>query len=172
MSKIPIVLVIAFLYSSPSLAVGEGPVSDRFQYTPASYHEGEFDGAKANAWVGLYGQFENENTLIEEVKVEESLERRKNALGMGIGLEIAPLFGTYGVFRTSIKNDTSTYVAIGITADALSIDAADSLDSRNDGEFSYGFGVNNSSYNVEYMVYMDEENRGVSAIGLGFISEF
>ena len=177
MSRTPIVIVIAFLYISPPLAASDGLISDGFQYTPAAYHEGGFDGAEANAWMGLYGQFKNENTLIEEIMAEESLEHRKSALGTSIGFEFAPLYGTYGVFRTtinrtSIENDESTYLAIGITADELSLDGADSPDSRNEGEFSYGFGVNNSSYNIEYMVYMDEENYGVSAISLGFISEF
>ena len=172
MSRIPIVIVIALLYSSPSLATGDGFVSDRFQYTPATYHEDGFDGTEADDWMGIYGQLIYEYTTIEEVQVEEALESSKSALGTSIGLEVAPLYGTYGVFRTSIENDESTYLAIGITADELSLDGVDSLDSSNEGEFSYGFGINNSSYNIEYMVYMDEENRGVSAIGLGFISEF
>ena len=172
MSRIPIVMMIALLYSSLSLAASEAVAYDEFEYTPASYHVDGFDGTKSNAWGGLYSQFQFKYSTTEEVKTEESLERRKNALGMGIGLEVAPLYGTYGVFRTSIKNDQSTYVAIGITADELFIDEDDSLDSRNDSEIAYGFGVNNSSYNIEYMMYLDEESYGVSAIGLGFISEF
>jgi hypothetical protein len=76
------------------------------------------------------------------------------------------------VFRTSITNDRSTYLAIGITADELILDENDRLESGNDSEFSYGFGVNNSSYNIEYMMYMDEENSGVTAFSVGFISEF
>jgi hypothetical protein len=169
MSRISIIVVIALFYSSPSLAVGEELASDRFQYTPTTYHVDGF--GKANAWVGLYGQFNYENA-IEEIKAEESLESRKNALGMGIGLEVAPLFGTYGVFRTSIKEDESTYVAVGITADELFRDETEILDSRYDSEFSYGFGINNSSYNIEYMMYMDQENYEVTAISLGFVSEF
>jgi hypothetical protein len=172
MSRIPVVVVIALFYSSSSLAVGEDPASDRFQYTPATYHVDGFGEAPANGWVTLYGQYKNENTTIEEIKIEESLEGRKSALGTGIGLEVAPLFGTYGVFRTSITNDKSTYVAIGITADELFMDEADSFESRNDGEFSYGFGVDNSSYNIEYMMYMDEEISGVTAFSVSFISEF
>ena len=172
MNRISIVVVIALFYSSSSLATGEGSASDRFQYTPATYHVDGFGEATANAWVSLYGQYKNENTTIEEIKIEESLEGRKSALGTGIGLEVAPVFGTYGVFRTNITNDQSTYVAVGITADELFMDEADSLDSTNEREFSYGFGVNNSSYNIEYMMYMDEEDYGVAAFSVGFISEF
>jgi hypothetical protein len=172
MSRISIVVVIALFYSSSSLAAGEDPASDRFQNTPATYHVDGFGESKAKAWVSLYGQFENGNAAIEEIGIEESLKDRKSALGTGIGLEVAPLFGTYGVFRTSITNDKSTYLAIGITADELLLDESDRLENPNDSEFSYGFGVNNSSYNIEYMVYMDEENSGVAAVSVGFISEF
>ena len=172
MSRILIVVVITLFYSASSLAVGEGTASDRFQYTPATYHVDGFGGAKTNAWVSLFGQFKNDNTAIEETRIEESFENRESALGMSIGLEVAPLFGTYGVFRTSITNDESTYLAIGFTADELFMDETDSLEDSNDSEFSYGFGVNNSSYNIEYMMYMDEENYGVAAFSVGFISEF
>ena len=167
-----LIVVIALFYSSSSLATGEGSASDRFQYTPATYHVDGFGEATANAWVSLYGQYKNENTTIEEVNIEKSLASNESVLGTGIGLEVAPLFGTYGVFRTSITSDKSTYVAVGITADELFMDETDSLESRNDREYSYGFGVNNSSYNIEYMMYMDEENSGVAAFSVGFISEF
>ncbi|MCP4331902.1 MAG: hypothetical protein GY785_04545 [Gammaproteobacteria bacterium] len=172
MSRIPIVVVIALIYISPSLAADESLVSDKFKFTLATYHEDGFDGVMPNTWIGKYIQLKNENATIEGVKVEHSLESRKSALGMGIGLEVAPLFGTYGVFRTSIRNDKSTYIAIGVTIDELSMDETGVLESRNDGGFSYGFGTNNPSYNIEYMMYMDEENYEVSAIGLGLISEF
>lgn len=172
MNRIPIVAVVAFLYSSPSLAADEGLASDRFQYTLATYHENGFDGVKPNAWVGKYGQLKNENVTIEETTVGDSPDHRRSVLETGIGQEVASLFGTYGVFRTSIKNDKSTYVAIGIIVDELTMDETGTLDSRNDSGLSYGFGVNNSSYDIEYMMYMDEENDGVSAISLGFISEF
>jgi len=167
-----LIVVIALFYSSSSLAVGEGPASDLSQYTPATYHVDGFGEASANAWVSLYRQYEDENTTIEEVNIEKALASRESALGTGIGLEVAPLFGTYGVFRTSITSDKSTYVAVGVTADELFMDEADSLEDRDDHEYSYGFGVNTSSYNIEYMMYMDEESSGVAAFSVGFISEF
>jgi hypothetical protein len=172
MRRISIVLVIALFYSSPSLAAGEDPVSDRFQYTPATYHVDGFGEATANASVSLYGQYINENTTVEGIKIGDTLESRGSGLGPGIGLEVAPMFGTYGIYRKSVADDESTYVAIGITVDELFMDEADSFESSNDSEFSYGFGVNHSSYNIEYMMYMDEENYGVAAFSVGFISEF
>jgi len=172
MSRILIVAVIAFFYGSPSLAAEESLISDKFQFTLATYDEGQFDSVKSNDRTGNYRQLENKNAPIEEVKPGHLPERKMSAPGTGIGLEVASLFGTYGVFRTSIKNDKSTYFAIGVTAEELSTDETDSTSGGNDGVFSYGFGVNNSAYNIEYMVYMDEENYGVSAISLGFNSEF
>lgn len=171
MSRIPIVMLITLLYSSISLAAGTGVSFNKSHYIPATYHVDGFDQTEPNAWAGLFAEFKNENTTIEEVIAEDSLERRQSALGTGIGLEVAPLFGTYGVFRTSFKNDQSTYLAIGVTAEEL-MDETDNIYRRNDSEFSYGFGVKNSSYNIEYMMYMDEGNYGVAAFSLGFISEF
>ncbi len=172
MRIISIVVVIALFYSSSSLAAAEDPASDKFQHTRATYHVDGFGEATTNAWVSLYGQYKNENTTVEGIKLEDTFESRASALEPNIGLEVAPMFGTYGVYRTSITNDESTYVAIGITVDELFMDEDDSLESRSDSEFSYGFGVNNSSYNIEYMMYMDEENYGVTAFSVGFISEF
>ena len=172
MSRIPIVILITLLYSSISLAAGTGVTFGKSHYIPVTYHVDGFDETEPNTWAGLFEQFKNENTAIEEVIAEDSLERRHSALGTGIGLEAAPLFGTYGVFRTSFKNDQSTYLAIGVTAEELFMDETDNTYSRNDSEFSYGFGVKNSSYNIEYMMYMDEKNYGVAAFSLGFISEF
>ena len=172
MSRILIVAVITSLYSSSLLAADQSLVPDKLQFTLATYHEVGFDGVKSNPWTGQHSQLENENTAIEAVKLEQSLERKSSMPGTGIGLEVVPLFGTYGVYRTSIKNDKSTYMAFGVTTDELSTNETDSLGSGNDGAFSYGFGVNNSAYNIEYMMYVDEENYSVSAISLGFVSEF
>jgi hypothetical protein len=52
------------------------------------------------------------------------------------------------------------------------MDEVDKSDSRKDSGFSYGFGVNNSTSNFEYMMSVDQENYEVSAIGMRFISEF
>ena len=172
MNKIPMVVVVAFLFSAPLLAADGGLVSDTFQYTLATDHEDEFGGADPNAWVGKYGQFENEDAATEEITLDDSADRRRGVMGTGIGLEVASLFGTYGVYRTSIKDDASTYVALGVLVDELNMDETGTLEGRNDSGLSYGFGVNSASYNIEYMVYMDEVNYGVSAISLGFSSEF
>jgi hypothetical protein len=70
------------------------------------------------------------------------------------------------------NHDKSTYVALGFIADELTMDEAGTSDSRDESAFSYGFGVNSSSSNFEYMMSVDQENRDVTAIGMRFTSEF
>jgi len=176
MNRILIVVAITFLYSSTSLAVGEDRAPEAIQHTLVTYHEDGFDGTKPNVWVGKYGQLNIENVVIEENTVADSHDRKTSFLGTGIGRDIASLYGTYGVFRSnsfrSNKKDKSTYFALGFTLDELNMDETGTLDSSNDSGLSYGFGVNHSSYNIEYMIYVDEENYEMSAISLGFVSEF
>jgi hypothetical protein len=76
------------------------------------------------------------------------------------------------VIRASSNHDKSTYVALGFIADELTMDEAGTSDSRDESAFSYGFGVNSSSSNFEYMMSVDQENRDVTAIGMRFTSEF
>ena len=162
----------AYLYSSPSLAADEGRASGAFQYTVVSYHEDELDGAKPGAWVDNYGQLTYENVALEEKSVDDSLDSNSSAPGTGIGMGVTPLFDTYGVVRASSSHDKSTYVALGFISDELTMDEAGTSDSRDKNAFSYGFGVNNSSSNFEYMMSVDQENNGVSAVGMRFTSVF
>ena len=175
LSKLPLILTgliggAVLLTSSGVYADSEA--SDEFQYTPVSYHEDGLDGAKQTSWADQYGQLTSENVTIDEISVDDWLDRRNNTLGNGIGMGVAPLFDTYGVFRTSGSHDKSTYVALGYISDELTMDEAGTPDSRDDNRFSYGFGVNNTTSNFEYMMSVDQENYEVSAIGMSFISEF
>lgn len=172
MEKILFLVAIALLYSPSSLAADEDRTSATFQPILVTYHEDGFDGAKQTAWIGKYGPLTNENVVIKERSVDDSLDRISSALGTNIGQGVAPLFGTYGVFRTSSNHDGSTYVAMGFILDELTLDEAGRSDSRDDKGLSYGFGIDNSSFNIEYMMYLDEENYDVSAISLGFVLDF
>jgi hypothetical protein len=163
MDRILLVVAIAFLYISPSLAADGGRASEGFQNTLVIFHEDGYEGAKPTAWIMKYGQFTNEDV---------TMDHSRSVLGSGIGLGVAPLFGAYGVIRTSSNHDRSTYIALGFILDELTLDEAGATDSRNDSGLSYGIGVINPSFNIEYMMSMDEENYEVSAIGISFISEF
>jgi hypothetical protein len=161
----------AYLYSSPSLAANEGQAPEAFQYTVTSYHEDMIDEAKPGALMDDHGQHTYENLVLEEKSVDDSLDT-SSTQGTGIGMGVTPLFDTYGVIRASSSHDKSTYVALGFITDELTMDEDDTSDSRDKNEFSYGFGVNSSSSNFEYMMSVDQENNGVSAVGMRFISEF
>ena len=169
MSRTLLAIATTFLFSSISLAADKFADSGEFQHTLVAYHE---NGLKADAWASNNGQPRSENATIERILVDDSRDRSKSAQGMGVGLEVTSLFGTYGVFRTSSDNDKSTYVAVGVILDELIMDESEILDDMNDSALSYGFGVNKSSYKLEYMVYVDEEDHAVSAISVGIVSEF
>ena len=172
MSRKLLAIATGIFFSSPSLAVDKFPARGVFQHTLAAYHEDGSAGVKPNAWVGSDEQPANEDVTVTRILVDDSQDRSQNARGMGVGLEVAPLFGTYGVFRTSSKNDNSTYVALGVILDEYIMDESEMLDDMIDSRLSYGFGVNKSSYKLEYMMYVDEEDYAVSAISLGIVSEF
>ena len=163
MDRIQLVVVIAFLYSSPSLAADEERVSEGFQYSLVTYQEDGHDAAKPAAWTGKYEQFTNENVI---------MDRRSSDVEAGIGFGVAPLFGTHGVYRTATNHNKSTYVALGFMVDEMTMDEAGTSDIRGDSGLSYGIGISKPSFNIEYMMSMDEGNYEISAIGLGFISEF
>jgi hypothetical protein len=160
-----------YLHSSPSLAAAEDQASGAFQYTLVSFLEDELDRAKPGARVDNYGQLKDENVVLEEKLVDNSLASSSTP-GTGIGMGVTPLFDTYGVIRASSSHDKSTYLALGFISDEFTMNEADTSDSRDKNAFSYGFGVNSSSSNFEYMMSVDQEDNGVSAVGMRFTSEF
>jgi hypothetical protein len=175
LSKLPLILTGliggAVLLASSGVYAGS-TAFDGLQYSLVSYQENGFDGAKQTSWADQYGKLENEDLSTDERSVDDWLDSNSSAPGTGIGMGVAPLFDTYGVFRTSGSHDKSTYVALGYISDELTMDEAGTSDSRDDNGFSYGFGVNNSTSNFEYMMSVDQENYEVSAIGMRFISKF
>ena len=115
MDRILLVVTIAFLYSSTSLATDEDRSSRGVQYTQVTYHENGFDGAKPTVWMGKYGQLTNEDMTFGKRPVDDLLDLRRSAPGTGIGMGVAPLFGSYGVFRTSSNPDKPAYLVLGFT---------------------------------------------------------
>jgi len=160
-----------YVDSSPSLAADDDQTSGAFEYTVLSYHEDELERTKPGALLDNDGQLTYENLAVEDKTVDDSLDGSSTP-GAGIGMGVTPLFDTYGVIRASSSHDKSTYLALGFIADELTMDEADTLDSGDKNALSYGFGVNGSSSNFEYMMSVDQENTGVSAVGMRFTSEF
>jgi hypothetical protein len=172
MDRIQLVITSAFLYSSSAFAVDEGRASEGFQYALATYHEDGFDDGRPIAWKGKYGQPANVSMTTEEGSPDYSPDRKASVQVTNIGFGVAPYYASHGVFRTSSSDDKSTYIAVGFVIDELAEDEAGLSGSRDDNTFSYGFGINNSSYNIEYMMSVDESNLDLSAISVGFTSAF
>jgi hypothetical protein len=172
MDRILFIVAIALLYSSSSLAADEDPAANRFQNNLLTYSEDGYDEKKSISWVGKFGRLTNLNLATVEKSINVSLDRNKSDMERHIGPGVAPLFGTQGVLRTSGEQDGSPYVALGFNLDELTRDEADTSYSWGDSDLSFGFGVNNSSFKIEYMMYVSEENYDISAISLGYISAF
>ena len=172
MDRILLVAAITFLYNSLSMAAGEDWAFGRFQYSLTAYHDDKVDNAKATAQTGKFRQLPIENVAIGAKSVNTWKDHRSSVPGTGVGFGVTPLFDTYGVFRTSSSQDKPAYFALGFISDDLIMDEAGTSDSRDERGFSYGFGVNKSSFNFEYMMSVDQDSHEVSAIGMSLTSEF
>jgi hypothetical protein len=177
MDRILFIVALALLYSSPSLAADEDRAGNEFQNNLVIYNKDGSDEKNTLLRVGKHGQLTNLNLTAAEKTTEEkwindSLDRNRSAMKTYIGPGVAPLYGTYSVLRTNGKQDGSSYVAFGFNLDELIGDETDTSYSSNNNDLSFGFGVNNTLFNIEYMMYVNEENYQISAISLGYISEF
>ncbi len=172
MDRILFIAAIALLYSSSSLAADEDRALNIFHHNLSTYSEDGYDEKNPTSWIGKYGLLTNSNLTPEEKSINVSLDRNRSDMETHIGPGVAPLFGTYGVLRTSGKQDGSSYVALGFNLDELTRDEADTSYSWDDSDISFGFGASDSSSNFEYMMHVDEENYEISAISLGYISKF
>ena len=180
MDKILFIVAIALLYSSSSMAADEDRAANRFQNNLITFYEDGYDEKTPISWAGNFGQLTNLNltteekliNLPEEKFINVSPDRKRSDMGTHIGPGVAPLFGTHGVLRTSGKQDGSSYVALGFNLDEWVRDESDTSYSWDENDLSFGFGVNNSSFKIEYMMYVNEENYDISAISLGYISAF
>ena len=172
MDRILFIAAIALLYSSSSLAVDEVRAVNRFYSNLITYSEDGYDEKEPGSRIGKYGQLTDLNLTPEEKSINASLDRNRSDMETHIGSGVAPLFGTYGVLRTSGKQDGSSYFALGLNLDELTRDETDTSYSWSDSDISFGFGSNNLSSNIEYMMHVNEENYEISAISLGYISTF
>jgi hypothetical protein len=172
MDRILFIVAIALFYSSSPMAADEDQAAYRFQNNLITYSEDGYDEKQPIPWVGKSGQRTNLNLTTEEKSINVLLDRNRNDMGTHIGPGVAPLFGTHGVLRTSGEQDGSSYVALGINLDELTREEADTSYRWSDRDLSFGFGVNNSSSKIEYMLYVSEENYDISAISLGYSSAF
>lgn len=169
-------LIVAFAltlsYGTMALAESEYRGYEGLQYTLVNEYEHGIDGARPVIWLGGFGQPENVSVNSEEKLIKAPLVDDGNIQELTIGSGATPLFEEYGVIRASGNLPKSTYLALGFTVDEVTMDEADLYNSWDAIGLSYGIGISSSSYDVEYMLSVDEESRGVSAIGLGITSRF
>ncbi len=172
MKNILLVIALVFSYSSISFAASEGDTYGGLQYALVTYDEDGFDEAEPTALVGRYGQFVNDSVSIEG-RIGFGLSDDSVDVGaFDIDIEVNHLFGIYGVFHANSNSDTSVYGVLGFTQGELEGSAMGISVSEDDSGLSYGFGVNIKSFNIEYMSYIDEDDYDVTAISLGFATQF
>jgi outer membrane immunogenic protein len=172
MKKILFTIILAVVYSSPLFAAGEGSKYVGLQYGLFTYDEDGIDEAEPTALVARIGAFVNDNVAIEGRFGFGLQDDTVNVFNTDVDVEIDNLFGVYGVFHATSNSDASVYGVLGFSKGELSASVGDDSISEDDSGFSYGFGVNIQSFNVEYMRYLDEDTYKVSAISFGFVSEF
>ena len=168
MKKILLVITLAFFYSSISFAASEGDTYGGLQYGLFTYAEDGFPDAEPTALVGRYGQFVNDNVSVEG---RFGIGLQDDTV-LGVDVEIDTLFGLYGVFHTSSNSNTSFYGVLGFTKGEATASVPGFSVTEDDSGLSYGFGVDINSFNIEYMLYLDEDGYDLSAISLGYISKF
>ena len=164
MKKILLVITFAFFYSSISLAASEGDTYGGLQYGLVTYSEDGFPDAEPTALVGRYGKFVKDNVAVEG---RFGIGLQDDTV-LGIDVEVDTFFGVYGVFHVSSNSDTSLYGVLGFTKGEVTASVPGFSFSQDDSGLSYGFGVDINSFNIEYMLYLDETDYDVSAISFGF----
>ena len=118
--------------------------------------------------LGRYGRFINDNVAVEG-RFGFGLQ---DDTVLGVDVEIDTFFGVYGVFHISSNSDTSFYGVLGFTKGELTASVPGFSITEDDSGLSYGFGVDIKSFNIEYMLYLDEDFYEVSAISFGYNSYF
>ena len=168
---------IVFVMSSPAYAAGQGTNYAGAQYVLVTYDEEGFDDVEPTALVGRVGYFLNDNVAIEG-RIGFGLQDDEVELDLGflgtvdVDFEVENLFGIYAAIHSSGSSDTSFYGIFGFSQGELEASALGIDVSEDESGFSYGFGLNINKFNIEYMSYLDEDDFEVTAISLGFVTEF
>ena len=168
---------IVFLVGSPVYAAGQGTNYAGVQYAVVTYDEEGIDDVEPTALVGRIGHFVNDNVAIEG-RIGVGLQDDEVEVDLGIfgtvdvEVEVEHLFGIYAAIHSSSSSDISVYGIIGYTQGELEASAGGFDASEDDSGLSYGLGLNIYKFNIEYMSYLDEDEFEVTAISLGFVTQF
>ncbi len=172
MDRILVAATVALLYSTSALAADDARTTNRIQQNLITYQEDGYGEMKPVFQTGKFEQLTKTNLMTDENTISESPVPNRSSLATNIRPGVSPLFGTYNVFRTNGNQDGSSYVTLGFNFDELTGDEAETSFDNDESDLSFGFGIDNSSFNIEYLIYVNEENYEPSAISLGFVSAF
>jgi hypothetical protein len=172
MNRLLIIAAAVILQSPIASAAKQGPSYGEFPYTPVTYSENRSHELKSAPLSDGYLATSQDDTVDDKFGVESPGYIRSVKSGVDVDLNVDQLYGTYGVFQARSDSNASTYLAVGFTLDEFTGDNPDITDDRKGMGLSYGFGVTQKSFKLEYMMYMDENNLDISTIGFGLVSEF
>lgn len=172
-NRLPIIVTAAILCSPMVSASNPGPSQAEFPYTQVNYSENRFhkpDPAPLSA--GNTQVTSHRATVDDQFGAESPAKIRTGKSDVDVGLDVDHFYGTYGVLQARTGSNASTYLAFGFTLDEFTEDNPNFEQDDNGMGLSYGFGVTQESFKLEYMMYMDEGSNDISTIGIGLVSEF
>lgn len=171
MKKTALIMSLVFYYSSFSLSASEGKTYVGIQYSQLNYDDEDFaEEAEPTALIGRYGYFFNDNFSVES-RLGFGLGDDTLDFGVDVDIEVDNIYGLYGLYHLG-NNDVSFYGVLGLSKGELTGKGSGISESDDESGLSYGMGVDIKSFNIEYMMYLDEDTFEASALGLGYVYEF
>ena len=168
MKKILSIIVLACFFSPSSYAAAEGDSYFGLQYALVTYDEDGFPDAQPTALVLRYGQFVNNSISVEGRLGIGLQDDTVNFLNTDVDIEVDSVFGVYGLFHAGSSDNVALYGVLGFTKGKLTASIPGDSISESDSGLSFGVGVDIQSFNIEYMLYLDEDFYSVSALSLGY----
>ena len=172
MNRLPIIAAVVILYSPIASAANQGPSYAEFPHTLVSYSENQFQVLKPAPLSTGYQAISQGDTVDDNFRAESAANVRTGKSDVDVNINVDQLYGTYSVFQARSDSNASTYLAVGFTLEEFTEDNPDITHDKEGMGLSYGFGVTQEAFKVEYMMYMDENNLDISTIGLGLVSQF
>lgn len=173
MNRLPIIATAAILCSPIVSAANHGPSQTEIPYTQVNYSENRLHKPNPAPLSAENTQITSHRaTADEQFEAESPANIRTWKSNVDVDLDVDHLYGTYGVFQARSDSNASTYLAFGFTLDEFTEDNPDFEEDDSGMGLSYGFGVTQESFKLEYMMYMDEGSIDISTIGIGLVSEF
>ena len=158
-------------------AAQEGDRYFGFQYAMVDVDVDDFDeDFEPSAAVFRIGQYMTPDISIEGRfgigLQDDSVDVEVFFTDVEIEVDIKHIMGVYAVLHGG-TDDARFYGLVGLTR-AKSEASVENFDDEDETEsgLSFGFGMNISNFNIEYMRYLNEDEFDAIAISLGYVSSF